>query len=155
MKPWQDWLWGPPRLTIQWVLWALSPWVKQMGCEIHLVPRRSIYGAVLPLTIHFHDELLNPLTPWSLPFWVKRRAKELHLSWMPWFSALVDSLCRSIRILIILRWRFILLIDSKSTQALMLGSVQDFVNCVVSFDLKLQMSQPWYCLLQLYTFPTV
>jgi hypothetical protein len=129
------------------VLWFLSPWVKQVECDIHLVPRQSIYGAVLPLLIHFHDEVLKP-------FWVKCRAKELHLSWIPWFPVLADSLYSSIRILIILCWTFILLRDSKSTLALMLGSVQD-INYIVSFDLKSKMSQPWYCLRQLYTFPSI
>jgi hypothetical protein len=52
-----------PIQPIQWVLWALSPGVKRLGCDPDHLPPSSAgvkNGSVIPIVpIHLHGMLLN------------------------------------------------------------------------------------------------
>jgi hypothetical protein len=54
---------GPTQPPIQWVTWALSPWVKRPGPEADLSPPSSAEvkngRAAQPLTIRHHGVVLN------------------------------------------------------------------------------------------------
>jgi hypothetical protein len=49
---------APNQPPIQWVLGALSPWVK-LTTHLQLVPRSRKRGSLHPLPIHLHGVVLN------------------------------------------------------------------------------------------------